>query len=287
MLILAGHGLSRESATDELKRAIEEADIIYFELYTMPASSWLAEVARELGERAILASRQTLEEESRRIVELAKHKRVVIVTAGDPLIATSHQALVAEARAAGVEVRYVPGVSGVTAAKAMSGLQYYRFGRTFTVPSRGKVARPYSVVGFLYGNLCVDLHSLLLLDVSDSGQQLQPSEAARIVLETEEELERILSYAGDLARRPALVVERAGTPEGAIKAFDSLEDLAEGGETFREPSSLVVPAPLNRVEEWILSSLLGRRLGAVWSIRLREDYCERYKQIMSWMTSTP
>ncbi|MCX8196372.1 MAG: diphthine synthase [Acidilobaceae archaeon] len=286
MLVLAGYGLSARGVTRELEEELERADVIYAEQYTMPSAAWLEEAVRKYGSKAVLASRSALEESSRKVVEEARSKRVVILTAGDPLIATSHLALLAEAAEAGVEFKYLPAASGVCAAKAFSGLNYYRFGRTATVPGPWKGFKPYSIAAYIYGNLCVDLHTLLLLDVSDEGRQLSPAEAAAAVLEAEEALERELSYVGLLRLLPALVIERAGMEGARLRPYDSLQRLSLSREAFAEPSSIAVPAPLNRVEVWLASALSGRRLEG-WASRLapREDMCVLYSRIMGWLSS--
>lgn len=57
-----------------------------------------------------------------RLFELARHQRIALAVAGDPLVATPHRYLVAEARRAGIEVEIVPGVSVATAAASLLGL---------------------------------------------------------------------------------------------------------------------------------------------------------------------
>ncbi|MEN2999715.1 MAG: diphthine synthase [Acidilobaceae archaeon] len=287
MLVLAGHGLSEKGATRELEEELEKADVIYLETYTMPSSSWIAAALERYGGKVVRATRSMLEEGSWRIVEEAKSRRVVVLTVGDPLMATAHQALLAEAAEKEVEFAYIPGVSGVCATKVFSGLQYYRFGRTATVPGPWKGFRPYSIVGYIYGDLCVDLHTLLLMDISEEGEQLSPATAAQIVLEAETVMERELGYEGSLMQLPAVVVERAGTLGARIRVYDNLYSLALAEEPFSEPSSVVVPAPLNKVEAWILGALARVKLGGSWTSRIksREDYCSLYHKIMNWLSS--
>ncbi|MCS7107614.1 MAG: diphthine synthase [Acidilobaceae archaeon] len=287
MLVLAGHGLWEKGATKELEEELERADVIYVETYTMPSSSWILEAVSKYGNKVLRASRSMLEEGSRKIVEEAREKRVVVLTAGDPLMATSHQALLAEAAERGVDFVYAPGISGVCAAKVFSGLQYYRFGRTATVPGPWKGFKPYSIAAYIYGDLCVDLHTLLLMDISDEGEQLSPPAAARIVLDAEAVLEKELGYRGSLKWLPAVVVERAGMPNARVRAYDSLSSLAATEESFLEPSSVIVPATLNKVEAWIVGALARTKLGGSWTNRLkpREDYCSLYDKIMRWLSS--
>ncbi|MEM1758805.1 MAG: diphthine synthase [Acidilobaceae archaeon] len=286
-LILAGCGLHPGSFTRDLLEALEDADTIYVETYTMPSSSWVLHALNKWISKVRITSRKLVEENSRLLIEEAKSRLIVVLSTGDPLIATTHQALLAEAISAGVEVRYIPGVSGVCIAKAFSGLQYYRFGRTTTIPGPWRGFKPYSILAFIYGNLCIDLHTLLLLDISDDGTQLKPQEGARTIIEVEVEAESVIGYKGTLRNTPALVLEATGTPQGRIIPFNSLEELMSSNLHIREPSSIAIPAPLNKTEKWILEALSRSKLGEIWLTRTqpRRYYCDLYEKIIGWLSS--
>lgn len=284
-LFIAGCGVYEGSLTRELVEVLDLADTIYVDLYTMPDPGWVLEILRPWSGKVKIANRRLLEEGSHSIVREGIEKNVVILSAGDPLIATTHQSLVAEAVLAGVQVRYVPGISGVCVAKAYSGLSYYRFGRTATVPGQWRGVKPYSVIATIYANLCTESHTLLLLDVSDEGTQLSPREAALRLLGTEGEILSNLNVKPILDNTPVIVVERAGAPDARILVYDSLVELSKTEVAFRTPSSLVVPAPLNPVELWILESRLGLKLKPHWSKRVygRSDCCKYYELLLSWL----
>ncbi|MEM1928067.1 MAG: diphthine synthase [Acidilobaceae archaeon] len=286
MLIVAGAGVGPNSVTLEVVEALRRADKVYVETYTSPASRWLLDLAYRHSGRVVEASRRVLEEESWRVVEEAREKTVVVLSPGDPLIATTHQALLAEASARGVEAKYVPGVSGVTAAKAYSGLSYYRFGRAATAPGPWRQAKPFSVILTLYGNLCIDAHTLILLDVSDEGEMLSPATAASLLLEHERVVSRELKTPLILHQTPLILVVAAGRESARIELYDSALDLTASESSVEEPSSLIAPAPLSGSEAWVLESRTRRRLLEVWVKRgySRRDACSSYEALLDWLS---
>ncbi|MDM7275549.1 MAG: diphthine synthase [Thermoprotei archaeon] len=286
-LVLAGYGVYKGSFTLELLEALDRADVVYVELYTAPHSNWVLEALKPWSHKVRAASRKSLEEGSARVVEEAASKFVVVMSPGDPLIATTHHALLAESRVRGVEARYIPGVSGVCSAKAYSGLSYYRFGRTVTIPGPWRGVKPYTPILTIYGNLCIDAHTLLLLDVADEGAQLDPREAAAILLEVEDEVSRELGLKEIVKGTPAILIGGAGTPEPETMLYESLQDIEAESRTLKQPSSIIMPAPLNPIEKWLIETTYSKKLGETWT---RRNYnsriaCEAYARLKEFSYS--
>jgi diphthine synthase len=255
LLVLAGAGVHPGSVSAEVAEAVSRADAVYVDSYTMPGVAWLVEWARRHApDRIVVASREALESGAPRIAEEARDGLVVVLVPGDPLIATTHISLLAEASARGVEWRVIPGVSGVVSAKTLSGLQYYRFGRTITIPGPWRGVKAVSIVAQLYGNLCVGLHTLLLLDVSEEGRQLDPAAGAAELSRLEEELAGEVGFDPILHRLMAAVVERAGTPEASVY-WGRLAGIRAG--RWREPSSIVLPGIIHGSEADMIMRVYG------------------------------
>ncbi|MCE4620777.1 MAG: SAM-dependent methyltransferase, partial [Desulfurococcales archaeon] len=217
-LILAGGGLGPGYQGRLLEDAVASADKVYVETYTVPGSNWLLDWARSIaGDRVIEADRSSLEENASKLVEEAKTLRVLVLAPGDPLIATTHRSLLALARKEGIVVRVIPGVSGVCASKTLSLLDYYKYGRTVTVPGPWRGVKPYSVVYYILVNACSRLHTLVLLDFQ-GNKALAPSEAASTLVDIAREVD-----AGFLADAPVIVVERAGLEGERATLHSSLE----------------------------------------------------------------
>ncbi len=284
-LALAGYGVHKGSFTLEFFEALNSADVVYVEFYTMPSSNWVLEALRPWSHKVRVVSRKGLEEGSAGIVEEAVSRFVVVVSPGDPLIATTHHTLLAESRVRGVEARYIPGVSGVCSAKAYSGLSYYRFGRTVTIPGPWRGVKPYTSILTIYGNLCIDAHTLLLLDVADDGVQLDPRDAAKILLDIEEIISRELSLKGIVKDTPAIIVGGAGTPEPEVLIYESLADIPAESRTLKQPSSIIMPAPLSPIEKWLIETMHSKKLGEKWMRRSYDsgEACKAYTRIKEWM----
>ncbi len=166
MLVLAGTGV--HDAKDMSLKALEvvaEADSVYVEMYTSIPASSLREIEGVVGRKVKVLERSDLEENSRKIIEEARRKKVVILVPGDPMVATTHSALRLEAEKAGVETEVVHG-SSISSAVCITGLQFYRFGKTATVsyPAGSRVSTyPVDVVRQNWG---INAHTLLLLDLN-------------------------------------------------------------------------------------------------------------------------
>ena len=290
MLVLAGAGLHRGHFTLELLEALREADVVYFEGYTMPrgvASSVLRGLMEHAQGKVVVARRSDIEEGSLRIVKEAMRRRVVVVSAGHPLIATTHTALLAEASRHGVGFKVVHGVSGIVAAMTESGLDFYKFGRKATVPGPWRGVRPFSTLEFLYGNLCVGLHTLLILDLADDGRQLSPQEASSTLINAEKELIRSNSISHELIPSlEAIVVSGAGTETAKVAYYGELADLARETSNFEPPTSIVVPGEVSGYEADFVRALYGVEVSGI-SEREREEACENYSRLRRLLRSGP
>ena len=243
VLVIAGGGLYPGHFTRELVDVLGSADMVIVETYTMPWSGWLVdEVRRYAGGGVVVATRSMLEEESHRLLKEAVERDIVIVTAGDPLIATTHRSLISEASRMGVKYRVIHGVSGVCSAKADSGLDYYKYGRTVTIPGPWRGVKAYSVLMYTYSNMCTGLHTLLLLDVDERGNQLSPKDAAIILLNLEEE-----AGISVLSKSRILIVWNSGMENVLVEAY-KLNELSTLETTPKGIASLVVPGEVSPIE---------------------------------------
>lgn len=277
-LYLVGWGYAPGQATLEALHVVSRADIVFVDTYTMPGSIWLLESVKSHAKgRVVPASRGELESRSSNIVGMAKNATVAVVAAGDPLTATTHAALMAEALYNGVEARYIPGVSGVYTSRSASLLSHYKFGGTVTIPGRWRGVKPLSVPRRIYLNLCAELHTTLLLDIDDKGSQLPIGEALKILLESDIDYSREVGLKPLLAEAPVIAVEAGHGGGHKVFYYTSIAEAAES--RFEEGIyTLIVPSRLSPIEEWLLGSLTGIesiRLGSSQVYDKVEDACRR------------
>jgi|Deesub1362A_J573_1020465.scaffolds.fasta_scaffold00078_67 diphthine synthase len=166
MLIFVGTGIWDEK--DISLRGIEAArmaDEVYVEFYTSKPNTSVEKLKMLLRRDVFLLDRSDLEENSRKIVERAMTKDVVILVPGDPMIATTHSAIRVQARKMGVETKIIHSSSIISGVCGITGLHNYRFGRSATIsyPFRGRISR--TPLETIENNWKIDAHTLLFLDL--------------------------------------------------------------------------------------------------------------------------
>lgn len=227
MLSLVGLGLDIAEITVKGVEIVKKSDISYIEEYTNTISDEQIKYLEKLTGRTFQrATREALENKSHEIVARARVENVAILVSGDPLAATTHLALLEEAREKGVEAEVVSAPSIFTAV-GKTGLQLYKFGRTVSFPSFGEFP---SVVEYAKKNLAADLHTLVLLDIG-----MAPREA----------ITHLKAFFPEF-----VVVSRANRPDMKI-AWGSAEKL-ESLDFGSAPHCLIIPAKLHFTEEAFL-----------------------------------
>lgn len=250
MLSLVGLGLYDEK--DLTLRGIEEAkkaDEVFLELYTGAWKGDRKKLEKIIRKKVKLLSRSDLEENSRKIIDLAKTKKVVIFIPGDPLVATTHASLVYEAKEHKIKTNIIHN-SSIISAIAETGLHVYKFGPVVTIPLRDKIKGelPKSVYTSIKENKSRGLHTLCLLDVDFEGEKhLSPTEAIRILLEIEEKFDKgVISLNSD-----AIIASKIGSKSPKI-AYLSLKK-ALNSDLREIPAVLILPGKLHFSEKVYLN----------------------------------
>ena len=223
--------------------AIRRADKVYLEFYTSRLmGSRIEEMEKLYGKHIEVLSREQVERE-RKFIDEAKDKDVVFLTAGDPLVATTHMDLRMEAMKKGIEVRVIHGASIVSAAPGLLGLQAYKFGKIASIPYPEENFRPTTPYKVMLDNLSLGLHTLFLLDIKEDGRYMSPSEAVELLLEMGKSL-------GDTTFNENSIVcavSRAGSDNPGLwcgKAKDAIK------RDFGPPlHCIVVPGKMHFMEE--------------------------------------
>ena len=223
--------------------AVRSADIVYLENYTSRLmGSTIEEMEEFFGREMIPLNREDVES-GRRYIEEAREKDVVFLTAGDPMVATTHVDLRIEAMRKGIDVQVIHGQSIIAAAPGLLGLQAYKFGKTGSIPYPEEGFRPTTPYKVMLDNLKIGLHTLFLLDIKEEGRYMNPAEAVEILLEMGKSLD------DDKFNENSLVcaLSRAGSDNPGIwcgKAKDALK--RDFGPALH---CIVVPGHLHFMEE--------------------------------------
>ncbi|MFC7133362.1 MULTISPECIES: diphthine synthase [Salinibaculum] len=254
MLTFVGLGLYDErSVTLRGRDAIRAADSVFAEFYT----SYLAGTTVENVERAHdvdieIRDRTGVEQDPEPILRAGETGDAVFLTAGDPMISTTHVDLRLRAADRGIDTRVVHGTTAQTAASSLTGLQNYRFGKATTLPferSHGGEGVPDSVLATIDENTERDLHTLVYLDIDRENEDYMTADHAA----------RLLGDAG--LERVGVVVGQAGSDDPTVVA-DRLGALADG--SFGPPLHLLVlPGECHPLERDALVSLAGAPPGSL------------------------
>lgn len=244
MLTFVGLGLWDEKDIS-LKglEAIRAADFVYAEFYTSQLSGTTQERMETVyGKKVKMLRREDIENNPKEILENAKNGNVVLLSGGDPMIATTHVDLRLRAKDAGIETRIIHGASISSAVIGLTGLQNYKFGKSASIAfpyKKGISEVPYETVQM---NRKSGLHTLLYLDLPMTIPQ-----ALELLLEFEKrKKEKIL---GGLI----VGVARAGSEKPAVKA-GSADELKKFD--FGPPlHTLVFPGELHFMEKEALNKL--------------------------------
>ena len=190
MLWFVGLGVSGpDSIPKEVEKIIQEADLVYLESFTSPIYKEHEEKIKNLVNGNFKIAKRWLVEDGQEILKAAKNYVVVLLSYGDPYIATTHIELRTRAKLEDIETKTVHSASAVTAMVGEVGLQFYKIGRIVTIMSEKKsITTPYRII---FKNLIDGLHSIILLEYNqDENFFLDPKNAILSLLNVEREQRR-------------------------------------------------------------------------------------------------
>jgi diphthine synthase len=249
-LVFIGLGLHDEN--DITIKGLDEAknsDVLFTESYTSRLKKGAIEKLEEqIGKEMIVLSREEVEG-GEVILHEAREKRVAFLVPGDPMSATTHVDLRIRAQNEGIRTKVICGVSVVTAATGLLGLQSYKFGRTTTIPFRQKGYFPSSPYEAIKRNKEMGLHTLVLLDLKEDGETMTVGEALDYLKELEEKEK------GDVLTEESLVcaLGDVGSDEPEV-VCDRMGELAQG-KFSSNIFCLVIPGDLHFMEKEALQAL--------------------------------
>ena len=251
MLILAGLGLYDEK--DMTLKTIEFAkkvDKIYAEFYTAVLTGTTIEKIEEtIGKEIIVLNREKVEYETEKLINESMDKDIMFLTAGDPMVATTHVDIAVEARKKGIEVIIINAPS-IYSAIGITGLQLYKFGKTTSIVFPEPNYFPETPYDVIKENLKMGYHTLCLLDIhADKNRFMTANEGLETLLKIEEKRkENVLNEDTKI-----VVVARAGSLKPKI-VYGKVKDLINYD--FGKPlHCIIVPGKLHFMEEDALKYL--------------------------------
>lgn len=249
MLYLIGLGLHDEM--DVSLKGIEAAkkcDKVFIELYTSPWRGSLKRLEEAVGKKIRRLKRVDLEDRSKAIIEQAYDKDVAIFVPGDPLVATTHSALVSEARLRNIQMDIIHS-SSIFSAVAETGLHIYKFGQTTTIAYPEENYFPTSPYKVIAENKKRGLHTLVLLDVKAENRKYMTIPEAVEILEIIESKENEGVFTKDSL---CVGVARLGSADGKIVLGTA--DMLKHVDFGRPPHALIVLGNLHFSEKEFLEA---------------------------------
>ena len=185
MLWFVGLGISgAKSMPLEAQEVLSKADIVYLEQFTSPIKkSDLAKI-KKMTEGQFIITKRWQVEDGNEILKNAKRKKVVLISYGDPYIATTHIELRTRAIEEKIKTQSIHASSSLTSLIGECGLHFYKVGRIATIMSEMKsLTTPYYVI---YKNIIEGNHTVLLLEYNqDKDFFLDPKDALLALIDTE------------------------------------------------------------------------------------------------------
>ncbi len=250
MIIFAGIGISPpKSIPFEVLEEAKSCEYIFIELFTSPIRE-IKSLEEFFGKKIKILSRKEVEEGSE-LLKLAKLSKVMLLSYGDPMMATTHSALRVRAVKEGIESKVIHASSIVSALFGSLGLHTYKMGKWVTIT---KSSPSSSLLAYrtIYNNLLNNLHSPLLLEYNyEEDFFLEPKEALKMLKEREEEQHLNLIHDDTLV----IVISRLGSKDQDIKAHRLKEII--NYEFNGPPHTLIIPCSLHFTEAEALKYLLN------------------------------
>ncbi len=249
MLWFVGLGISgAKSIPHEALEVLSKADIVYLEQFTSPIGKSDLSKIKKMTNGEFKAAKRWLVEDGNEILKKAKRKKVVLLSYGDPYIATTHIELRIRAIQEKIKTYSIHASSSLTSMIGECGLQFYKVGKIATIMSEmNSLTTPYYVI---YKNIIEGNHTVLLLEYNqDKDFFLDPKDALLGLIETEKGQKRnVIDYS-----TYAIVVSRIGFKDQSIISgkISSLKKINFG----KPPHTVIIPGRLHFTESDALKKL--------------------------------
>ena len=190
MLWFVGLGISgTRSIPIEVVKIIQKADFVYLEAFTSPISKQHEDEIKNMVNGSFKIAKRWLVEDGQEILKASKSSTVVLLSYGDPYVATTHIELRTRAKLENIETNTIHSASAITSMTGEAGLQFYKVGRMVTIMNEKKsTITPYTSI---FKNLIQGLHSVILLEYNqDENYFLDPKDAISSLMDVEKEQKR-------------------------------------------------------------------------------------------------
>ena len=190
MLYFIGLGiLGSDSISVQTQELLAKADFVYLEQFTSPFTKKDVVKIKKLVKKEFRDAKRWLVEDGKEILRNAKKKKVILLSYGDPYIATTHIELRTRAIKEKIKTVTIHGASSITSLVGECGLHYYKIGKIVTIMSEFPTMT--SAYYTIYHNLILGNHTILLLEFNEDKKFfLKPNDALSDLLLVEKDQAR-------------------------------------------------------------------------------------------------
>ena len=242
MLWFIGLGVSGISElSNNTISIIKNAEIVYLESFTSPISEDEKIQLKNISTGKFKVTKRWLVEDGNEILDNAKEKETVLISYGDPYIATTHLELKTRAIQDNIETKTIHSSSIISSLIGEAGLHYYKVGKVLTIMDDPKsIITPYNTI---FDNLLNRIHSVVLLEYNeDKSFFLEPQNALSMLLDCEEKQKRKIISSETFG----IVASRIGKNDQRIIS-GNIGNLIKN--KFGEPPhSIIIPGKLHFTE---------------------------------------
>ena len=249
MLWFVGLGISgADGIGSDVIKVLKNAYLVYLEVFTSPITKPELAKIKKIVKGEFKTAPRWLVEDGKTILREAKKKDVVLLSYGDPFIATTHIELRTRAISEKIRTKTIHAASAITSLIGECGLHFYKIGKVVTIMKEQQSAS--SVYYTLYDNLIAGNHTVIILEFNNDAKFfLDPKDAFLSLLLAESEQKRNVFDDSTFA----VVASRIGTRNQKIVAgkISNLKNTDFG----KPPHTIIIPGRLHFTESDALKVL--------------------------------
>jgi len=248
MLWFVGLGISgADGIGSDVVKILKKADLVYLEIFTSPITKSELVKIKKIVKGEFKTAPRWLVEDGKAILKEARKKEVILLSYGDPYIATTHIELRTRAISEKIRTNTIHAASAITSLIGECGLHFYKIGKVVTMMKDQQSVS--SVYYTLYDNLVAGNHTIIILEFNnDTKFFLNPKDAFSSLLLAESGQKRNVVDNSTFA----IVASRIGANQKIIAGkISSLENMDFG----KPPHTIIIPGRMHFTESDALKVL--------------------------------
>ena len=242
MLWFVGLGISgADGIGSDVVKILKKADLVYLEIFTSPITKSELVKIKKIVKGEFKTAPRWLVEDGKAILKEARKKEVILLSYGDPYIATTHIELRTRAISEKIRTNTIHAASAITSLIGECGLHFYKIGKVITMMKDQQSVS--SVYYTLYDNLVTGNHTIIILEFNnDTKFFLNPKDAFSSLLLAESGQKRNVVDNSTFA----VVASRIGAKNQKVIVgkISSLENMDFG----KPPHTIIIPGRMHFTE---------------------------------------